>query len=59
MHLGKEEFSVVNRPRSSQWPAIPMEEALKIVYDAVVPNLTKTVLVNLNRTGKRDTEDIN
>uniref|UniRef100_A0A914DZ70 MoaB/Mog domain-containing protein n=1 Tax=Acrobeloides nanus TaxID=290746 RepID=A0A914DZ70_9BILA len=51
MHLGKEEFSVVNRPRSSQWTAIPMEEALKIVYDAVVPNLTKTVPVNLNRTG--------
>ena len=47
----KENVSVVHRPRHSKWPAIPMEEALKIVEKEAEPVLKKTLPVTLVRPG--------
>ncbi|KAE9547180.1 hypothetical protein FO519_009608 [Halicephalobus sp. NKZ332] len=47
----KEVSSVVNRPRQSKWPAIPMEEALKIIENEAEPVLKKTLPVTLVRPG--------
>jgi gephyrin len=43
--------SVILRPRQSQWPAISMEDALKIVVETAQPIVSKSVPANLVRPG--------
>jgi gephyrin len=43
--------SVILRPRQSQWPAISMEDALKIVVEIAQPIISKSVPANLVRPG--------